>query len=1069
MIRLANIAVRRPKTTLIAWLLFFGVLGFIGTRVEHHLSPSILVVKGTESSRAQDIARSRFGNSQLVPILLKGPAAQLDKQGPALVNQLRARHDTRVLSPWDKTGGTEALRPKPTVATIVTAVEQSEKTVANTIQPQIDRTVRANIHAPVTSYVTGQPSIDRALRHEAVYTTRTAVLIALPVVFVLVTLLFGSPMLGALVAAFSGTVLAAGFGLTALVARAIDVDPVALAGAAVLGLALSSAFGLLMIARYREEVGDAAALRDERETATRSAISGTGRTVLLAGTAVVITMIIATMLSTTEILNSVGIGATILAGLAAVAAVGVLPAVLVLGGHRLDKFSFVGLGDRIRAHLPKRVPGGIIKHPAVVGIAAFALLAVLAAPTLGLSSGPPDPKILPKDNTARQNYETVAREMGPGFVTPFEVIVVKKQGTITTRQFLGELARYQKAIAKDPAVASVVGPGVIVSNANQLQGVPQGLNTAAKTAKKSKKDLKTLIAGLGQAGGGVNQLRAGLAAAASGASQLNSGSGQAVSGSAQLHSGLEQALVGANQLKAGSAAAAAGAKDLSGGLGTAEAGVVAGLPVLHSIAGGLSAAANDVSSLANSAKAVNADVSSAAAALDAMTTGKSDPQYPAAAAAVARAQSSSAALAAGLGTAATNVGGSSAAVQAVEQNLIKLRGGLTQLHAGAQQLASGNSQLAGGNAGLAAGLTQLADGAGQLQAGLAQLHSGTGQLASGLSGGYSQSAPLSSGMDTITKAVIHSRATIPSTAALTQLKRQSPRLFDSGYFVLAALQGAPAASRQAAGFTVNVEQGGAAGRITVTPKYGVNDPRTQALGDRLSASAATFARATGTEAAVGGNAASLIQYHDVAASKVPAVIIGISLFTYLLLLTITRSMILPLVAVAINLATAGATFGVLTLLFNGDNPPLGGPGLTDPVTIISIVTVVLGISQVYEVFVLSRARERYDAGHPADASLYGLNHTWAIVTALTVPMLAAALLFTPSLLTIVRELSVGMLVAVLINAIVVRLFLMPATIAMLGRFNWWLPRRLSRFVPRVHFGDGRPAGPPATTIRHKPN
>ncbi len=340
---------------------------------------------------------------------------------------------------------------------------------------------------------------------------------------------------------------------------------------------------------------------------------------------------------------------------------------------------------------------------------------------------------------------------------------------------------------------------------------------------------------------------------------------------------------------------------------------------------------------------MNGDVNSAAQALDSMTTGKSDPQYLTAASAIASAQASSGQLASGLSTAAQGVSASHTAVQVVEQNLVKLRDGLTQLHGGAVQLAGGNGLLAKGDSDLAAGLAQLADGARQLESGLGQLHGGTGQLASGLSGGYTQSAPLSSGMDTITKAVIHTKATIPSTKDLELLKKQSPHLFDSGYFVLAALQGAPTASRQAAGFTVNVEQGGAAGRITVVPKYGVNDPRTQALGDRLSASAAAFAKSTGTEAAVGGNAASLIQYHDVAASKVPIVILGISLFTYLLLLVITRSLVLPLVAVVINLATVGATFGVLTLLFNGDNPPLGGPGLTDPVTIISIVTVVLGL------------------------------------------------------------------------------------------------------------------------------
>ena len=95
------------------------------------------------------------------------------------------------------------------------------------------------------------------------------------------------------------------------------------------------------------------------------------------------------------------------------------------------------------------------------GIALGGLLA-LALPVFSLGSGPPDPTYLPKDNSARVAYETVAKEMGPGWVTPFEVIVAKQQGTITTRKFLAELQAYQTKIAKDPAVKSVVGPGAIV-------------------------------------------------------------------------------------------------------------------------------------------------------------------------------------------------------------------------------------------------------------------------------------------------------------------------------------------------------------------------------------------------------------------------------------------------------------------------------------------------------------------------------------------------------------------------------------------------------------------------------
>jgi putative drug exporter of the RND superfamily len=1101
-IRLAGIAIRKPKSAIAVWLALVAGLGFAGSQIQSRFSPSILVVKGTESSRAQELATSRFGNSVLVPIMLEGPTAQLDRQGPALVQALRLRPDARILSPWDKTPGSSALRPRPGVATIVTAVERSEKTVANTVQPQIDRTVKRYVSSPVTAYVTGQPTIDRAMRGQSIYTTRTAVLFGLPVLFLLLTVLFGAPVLAALVVGFAGSVLAVGYGLTALVAAGAEVDPVAVAGGALVGLSLGAAFALMLIARYREEMSARAAddphtSRDDRVQASIAGVGSAGRTVLLAGTAIVLTMVVATLLATTEILNSVGIGATIMSAVAAVACVGVLPAVLVLVGHRLDALSFAGLWQWLAARLPNQVPRAIVRHPAVLGGLALASLLALAIPVLHLGSGPPDPKYLPSDNGARQAYEKVSKEMGAGWVTPFELIVAKQEGTITTRRFLAELQTYQTEIAADPAVKSVVGPGTILPSANQLQGVPRGLNTAANTAKSSKKDLKTLIAGLGQAGDGVTQLRQGLASAASGAAQLDSGSGQAGSGSAQLAAGIEQAgggageltagldqaSSGAGQLKTGAHDALGGSRQLSAGISQAEAAVTAGLPVVKQLAASIDTSASELTRLGGLAQGANADVQAALQQLDAMTTGKNDPSYGAVSSALQRAAGSSGQLAGGFGSVTGSASSSATTMNAVASQIVTLQAGLVTLKQGSADLAAGLTKLSVGNSGLASGLRQLdagshalssglgqlATGAQQLHTGLGQLHGGTGRLAGGLGSAVPQSAPLASGMSQITAAVIESRNGIPSTKDLEALGKQSPHLFDSGYFVLAALQGSPTAARQAAGFTVNVERGGAAGRITVVPKWGANDPRTRALDKRLQASAAAFAKRTGTQTAVGGNAASLGQYRSVAGSKLPAVVAGILLLSYLLLLVVTRSLVLPLVAVALNLVTTGATFGILTLLFGGSSPLLGGPGFMDPVTIIEIVTGALGMSLLYEIFVLSRARERYDAGYRADAGLYGLRKTWPIVTGLTLPMVAVGVLFAPSLLTMVRELAIGTLVAVLISATLVRLVLLPAAMVLLGRYNWWMPGWLGRRVPRVHFGEGRASRPrPGVLVRATP-
>src|SRR5690348_13468485 len=101
MISLAKLSIRRPKASLVIWLAVAAVLTLIGLGVSKTLSPSITVVPGTQSARAERLAGAQFGPTQLVPILLEGPKAQLDRQGPKLVALLAKRPNTRVLSAWD--------------------------------------------------------------------------------------------------------------------------------------------------------------------------------------------------------------------------------------------------------------------------------------------------------------------------------------------------------------------------------------------------------------------------------------------------------------------------------------------------------------------------------------------------------------------------------------------------------------------------------------------------------------------------------------------------------------------------------------------------------------------------------------------------------------------------------------------------------------------------------------------------------------------------------------------------------------------------------------------------------
>src|ERR1022692_1953911 len=145
MIGLAKLSIRRPKLSLALWSLIAIVLTLIGFGVSSTLSPSITVVPGTQSSRAEQLANAQFGPSQLVPILLEGPKAQLNREGPRLVVALTRRPQTRVLSAWDAGTARAGLRPGPTAAMIVVSVDRSENAVVQLDEPQIEKLVSHQI------------------------------------------------------------------------------------------------------------------------------------------------------------------------------------------------------------------------------------------------------------------------------------------------------------------------------------------------------------------------------------------------------------------------------------------------------------------------------------------------------------------------------------------------------------------------------------------------------------------------------------------------------------------------------------------------------------------------------------------------------------------------------------------------------------------------------------------------------------------------------------------------------------------------------------------------------------
>ena len=193
---------------------------------------------------------------------------------------------------------------------------------------------------------------------------------------------------------------------------------------------------------------------------------------------------------------------------------------------------------------------------------------------------------------------------------------------------------------------------------------------------------------------------------------------------------------------------------------------------------------------------------------------------------------------------------------------------------------------------------------------------------------------------------------------------------------------------------------------------------------------------------------------DLLAERLPIVILFVVGVSVVLLTIVFRSVVVPLKAAAMNLLSISAAYGVLTAVFQwGWGAELLGLEQGMPVSSwmpILIFAILFGLSMDYEVFLLSRIREHWLADGDATGSVVkGLADTGRVISAAAAIMVAVFLGFATEVDVIVKQLGLGMAVAVLLDATIVRMVLVPATMTLLGRYNWWLPSWLDRILPHL--------------------
>jgi RND superfamily putative drug exporter len=261
-----------------------------------------------------------------------------------------------------------------------------------------------------------------------------------------------------------------------------------------------------------------------------------------------------------------------------------------------------------------------------------------------------------------------------------------------------------------------------------------------------------------------------------------------------------------------------------------------------------------------------------------------------------------------------------------------------------------------------------------------------------------------------------------------------------------------------------INQAGNAAIVTVIPKSSPQDQATEDLVHRIRDDVVPSATGgSGVTVKVGGVTAALEDQSTYMTDRMPLFIAGVVGLSFLLLLVAFRSPLISLKAGIMNLLSVSAAYGVMTLAANG-----GGLsnliGIDHEVPIapfmpVMMFAILFGLSMDYEVFLVSRIREEYlRHGDTSRAVADGLAKTARVITAAAAIMVVVFLAFLAAQDVFLKLFGIGLASAILLDATLVRMVLVPAVMQLMGKWNWWIPKWLERRLPHLDMEPGAPVG-----------
>jgi putative drug exporter of the RND superfamily len=1011
---------RRATAILGVTLLLVAVLGVIGLGVEDHLQPTSLAISGTSSEKGEALAAESFGDSSPLAVLLRGPSAAVERQARHLSRVLRRDPTLTVISPWDPAPAARKL-PAPPPRSLPAAFSRAlllldyHVPLAEAMRhsvPELEDTLARTVHPPVQATQSGFATISRALQHESLAAAERAELLAAPLLLIVLLLVFRSLIAALIPLAFGALTVLAGRGVLVFLSSLMSIDALSLVVCTMMGLALGVDYSLLIVSRFREELARGASPPAAAAVTRRSA----GRTTAIAGATLFFSIFLSAFLQPGSLLVSLAAALAVVTALAVLIAWASLPSLLTLLGARINAGQIGRTRPGAGRSRVAAAAASALRRPALATAAIVLPLLLLSVPALAFNTGSPGVDELSPSSQAREDSEAISAAVGPGWQAPFILTVAGEHGPVTAPRRLRLLAETQRRIAKLSGVDAVIGPAGLALAARPLRSLGAELQPGRDSATA---ELTRLGPGLHRASGAIARVRGGLGEASAAGGLLGEGSARAGEGAELLAGGLGQArqrgerasgalerlAAGSEELAAGQRVASGTAYNLSLGLGTV-------LPNLSSQ--GLGRARRLQTRLQHAA-AVEPSLAPAAHEAEVL---------------------------------ASVLSGNREELARLRTQARRLNRGLGKLSVGGERLQGGSSRLAAEAQGLGGGLEALGGGAEALAGGLGELRGGAETLSRGLAEGSYRIYPL---QQELGRAGDHVSAVAdPLRRRLRALDRLSPRLFDSGYLAIAALDGAEPNRRSLAAEVIDVSRGGSAARYLIVPDSGFNTTGSRRLDSRLGALTKRLDGRPGLGAGLSGGAAVLNDYGSATKSRLPLVVGAIVLITFLMLLGLLRAPLLAALAVGLNLLSVAAAIGVVSLACKiPSGYPLGGHPYIDTVGAAAIFGVTFGLSIDYAVFLLVRMRERWDRDRDNAAAIrFGLDKTAGVITGAAAIMAAVFASFAASPVATVSQMGLGLTVAILLDATVVRIVLLPALMLLIGEQVWRTPAWLERVLPR---------------------